>query len=76
MPVMPIPQQMPQQMPVMPQQQQQVIPQFTPEIISAIATPEAQKQFLGENLFPKVQSVDQARAGRIVGMILDAYSTE
>ena len=38
--------------------------------------PEAQKQFLGEHLYPRVSAYDANLAGRIVGMILDAYSTE
>ena len=66
--VMPIPQQMPV---VVPQQ-----PLITAEAVKVIPTPEAQKQFLGEHLFPRVQAADPARAGRIVGMILDAYNIE
>lgn len=67
---MPIPQGMPVAMPV---------PQaaaITPESVNAMGDANAQKQFLGEHLYPKVSSLDQERAGRIVGMILDAYNTE
>ena len=67
MPVMPIP----QQMPVMSQ-----ATQITLEAVTAMGAVEAQKQFLGEHLFPRVQAMDAERAGRIVGMILDAYTVE
>jgi len=59
--------------PAMPVPQQAAV---TPESVTALGDPAAQKQFLGEHLYPKVATIDQERAGRIVGMILDAYNTE
>jgi len=49
---------------------------ITLESVNAMGDANAQKQFLGEHLYPKVSNLDQERAGRIVGMILDAYNTE
>jgi len=36
----------------------------------------AQKNFLGEHLYMKVKEVDEEMAGRIVGMVLDAFTVE
>ena len=69
---MPVP-----QMPVpVAQQPQPAVNIITPEVVAAVGPPEAQKQFLGEHLYPRVSHYDGDRAGRIVGMILDAYNTE
>ena len=54
--------------------QQQASAPITAESLAAMGTPEAQKQFLGEHLYPRVAAVDQAQAGRVVGMILEAYN--
>ena len=59
---------------VMAQPVQQV--EITREMLAMLGTPDAQKQYLGESLYPRVVSYDSARAGRVVGMILDAYTTE
>jgi len=71
MPMMPIPgsqMAMPTAMPV---------PQgLTMAQLQAQGDQNAQKQFLGEQLYPRVFTLDEARAGRIVGMILDALSFE
>lgn len=51
-------------------------PAITAEMVAQVGAPEAQKQFLGEHLYPKVMNYDKEKAGRIVGMMIDAYSTE
>ena len=65
---MPMP--MPMQQPV-----QQAVP-VTVEQLAQVGSPEQQKQFLGEHLYTRVAQVDSALAGRIVGMMLDAYTQE
>ena len=70
---MPVAAQMP--MPVVMAQPVQNV-EITREMLAMIGTPDAQKQYLGENLYSRVMSYDQARAGRVVGMILDAYTTD
>jgi hypothetical protein len=50
-------------------------PAITAELVASQGTVEAQKQFLGEQLYPKVAAMDE-NAGRIVGMILEAYTQE
>jgi len=70
---MPVAAQMP--MPVLIAQPVQNV-EITREMLAMIGTPDAQKQYLGENLYSRVMKYDQARAGRVVGMILDAYSTD
>ncbi len=51
-------------------------PAITAEMVASQGTLETQKQFLGEQLYPKVVSMDEANAGRIVGMILEAYTQD
>ena len=46
------------------------------QMVQAAGDQDAQKQWLGEQLYPRVMTIDEARAGRIVGMILDALSFE
>ena len=50
--------------------------QITAESLIQVGNPEQQKQFLGEHLYPRVQAVNNALAGRIVAMILEAYPTD
>jgi len=42
----------------------------------AAAPEEHQKQMIGERLFPMIQKVDQARAGKITGMLLEMDNGE
>ena len=70
---MPVPQ-MP--VPAAAQQPNAATVTITPEDVAKIGAPDAQKQFLGEHLYGRVTQYDEPRAGRIVGMILDAYSTD
>jgi polyadenylate-binding protein len=42
----------------------------------ANATPEQQKQILGERLFPQVQAVQPDLAGKITGMLLEMDNSE
>ena len=51
-------------------------PTITADLVTAQGDTDAQKQFLGEHLYPKVAAMDQDNAGRIVGMILEAYSQD
>ena len=46
------------------------------EMVAQRGDAQEQKNFLGEHLYVKVAAVDQELAGRIVGMVLDAYTTE
>ena len=59
-------------MPITPMQ----APAITIETVQQQGDMPAQKNFLGEHLYIKVKEVDEAMAGRIVGMILDAFSIE
>jgi len=45
----------------------------TVESLATIGDADAQKQYLGELLYPRVMAVDQGQAGRIVGMILHEF---
>mmetsp|Transcript_24704 Transcript_24704/g.33041 ORF Transcript_24704/g.33041 Transcript_24704/m.33041 type:complete len:95 (-) Transcript_24704:314-598(-) len=65
---------MPMPMPV-PQAEQQPNA-ITIEMVTAMGDAQAQKNFLGEHLYVRVAAVDNELAGRIVGMVLDAYTTE
>jgi polyadenylate-binding protein len=42
----------------------------------ANATPESQKQILGERLFPQVQGLQPELAGKITGMLLEMDNSE
>jgi polyadenylate-binding protein len=42
----------------------------------ANATPEQQKQILGERLFPQVQGLQPELAGKITGMLLEMDNSE
>jgi polyadenylate-binding protein len=42
----------------------------------ANATPEQQKQILGERLFPQVQALQPELAGKITGMLLEMDNSE
>ena len=64
---------MPVAMPIPAAQQQLTI---TPQMLASQGDLNAQKQFLGEHLYVKVAAIDEGRAGRIVGMILDSYKIE
>lgn len=72
-------------MPVMPQQPQQARPANAPpaqgvEPINpsalASASPQDQKQMLGERLFPLIQQTHPELAGKITGMLLEIDNTE
>lgn len=49
--------------------------QLTTAMLAA-ATPEAQKQMLGERLFPQVQEKQTELAGKITGMLLEMDNSE
>ncbi|KAM7202454.1 polyadenylate-binding protein [Rhypophila sp. PSN 637] len=42
----------------------------------AIENPQAQKQVIGENLFPKIQAIQPDLAGKITGMLLEMDNTD
>ena len=42
----------------------------------ARATPQEQKQILGERLFPKVHAIDAGNSGKITGMLLEIDNSE
>lgn len=44
--------------------------------LAANTNPQAQKQILGENLFPKIQVIKPDLAGKITGMLLEMDNTE
>lgn len=69
---MPVPQaQAAAQQPVMAQQ-----PAITMEFLASLGDTNAQKQYLGDQIYPRVMAVDQAQAGRIVGKILHELPME
>ena len=51
-------------------------PTITMESVQQQGDLAAQKNFLGEHLYVKVKEVNEPMAGRIVGMILDAFTIE
>ncbi|KAK9819769.1 hypothetical protein WJX72_002177 [[Myrmecia] bisecta] len=76
----PPPPQQPQQPPPAPPAPSAVVPgqqggQLTTAMLAA-APPEAQKQMLGERLFPLVQNLQRELAGKITGMLLEMDNSE
>jgi len=71
---MPIANKPTQQMPL--PNQQAARPTLTKEMLNALTSPEEKKQQLGEHLYARVAVHDGVLAGRIVGMILDAYTED
>lgn len=49
---------------------------ITAEFVANIGDVAAQKQFLGDNLYGRVVTIDNERAGKVVGMMLESFSTE
>merc|ERR1712159_361366 len=76
-----MPQQQQQKIPHQQQQQQQQMPPQHPQNVSltiqqlASATPEQQKNMIGERLYPLVQRENEEKAGKITGMLLDGMDT-
>lgn len=70
----PFPQQMPSVQPPIPAQS--TVPGELTSSSLASATPEAQKQMLGERLFPLVNKEQPQLAGKITGMLLEMDVTE
>lgn len=66
----------PVQMPMPAQAQAQQQPVITPEMVATAGDADAQKQFLGNHLYARVEPLNAAHAGKIVGMMLDVFSTE
>lgn len=74
----------PQLVPAMPSAAQQAVPQaievsgqepLTPSMLAS-ATPQQQKQMLGERLFPLIQRSHGELAGKITGMLLEIDNSE
>ncbi|XP_038051372.1 polyadenylate-binding protein 4-like [Patiria miniata] len=75
----------PQLVPAMPNAAQQAVPQqaievsgqepLTPSMLAS-ATPQQQKQMLGERLFPLIQRSHGELAGKITGMLLEIDNSE
>ena len=66
----------------MPPQQQQMPPQMPPAADApltpaalAAASPEVQKNMIGERLYPLVQAEEPGLAGKVTGMLLDGMET-